>query len=391
MRRRISPRRERDLRRVAGATGRVRFALLAPAPEATGSRRDPRAERDARSVPGSARRRYALVGNRVFSAASALPTTVAAAPEVRIVEDPDFLVLAIVPPGSSAGDMQAAVSAARVLCNGGNGAACVLGAGADADYAAAGADRLVSVAAEALTPALAADLLSRLQFRHVVLPETPEGGDFARRLAARMGERLFTGAEQIRDGRATRRAMGGASDITADAPRFITIKPDYFMIRPDDRGTAIRLKYDSNPTQDRPAPDTRMLPGDPASVPLTEAAFVLSGGNGVTNWTGFASLSRALGAVPAGSRMVCDAGHLPRDRQVGASGTVLTAECYFALGISGAPQHLQGIGNVPHVVAVNTDLHAAMVKRADLAIIADAQEVIPALIRLLSDEEAPDA
>jgi electron transfer flavoprotein alpha subunit len=55
----------------------------------------------------------------------------------------------------------------------------------------------------------------------------------------------------------------------------------------------------------------------------------------------------------------------------------------LAFGIAGAPQHLQGVAGVEHVIAVNTDLHAAMIKRARLAIIADAQLVIPALHALL--------
>jgi electron transfer flavoprotein alpha subunit len=66
---------------------------------------------------------------------------------------------------------------------------------------------------------------------------------------------------------------------------------------------------------------------------------------------------------------------------VGASGSLVTARCYLAFGISGAPQHLQGITEVKHVLAINTDLHAEMIKRADLAIIADAQDIMPALIR----------
>jgi electron transfer flavoprotein alpha subunit len=123
------------------------------------------------------------------------------------------------------------------------------------------------------------------------------------------------------------------------------------------------------------------LPTDPDAVPLAEADFILSAGNGVTDWDGFAELARVLGATRAGSRVVCDAGHLPRDRQVGASGSVVTARCYVALGIAGAPQHLQGLTEVKGVVAVNTDLHAEMIKRADLAIVADAQRVMPALIR----------
>ena len=106
---------------------------------------------------------------------------------------------------------------------------------------------------------------------------------------------------------------------------------------------------------------------------------MIAAGNGVTDFAGFLDLARALGATPGASRAVCDAGHLPRDLQVGASGTVLNAECYIAFGISGAPQHLQGIGTVEHVVAVNTDLHAAIIARAGLAIIADAQAVMAAL------------
>jgi electron transfer flavoprotein alpha subunit len=115
---------------------------------------------------------------------------------------------------------------------------------------------------------------------------------------------------------------------------------------------------------------------------------VVSAGNGVTDFDAFRALARALGATPGASRMVCDAGLMPRDAQVGASGTVLAARCYFALGIAGAPQHLQGVANCEQIVAVNTDLHAAMIARAALAVVADAQAVMPALLALL-EAEAP--
>ena len=97
------------------------------------------------------------------------------------------------------------------------------------------------------------------------------------------------------------------------------------------------------------------LPVDPDQISLAETDFILSAGNGVTDWESFAELGQVLGATRAGSRVVCDEGHLPRDRQVGASGSLVTARCYLAFGISGAPQHLQGIAEVKHVVAVNTD------------------------------------
>ena len=69
-------------------------------------------------------------------------------------------------------------------------------------------------------------------------------------------------------------------------------------------------------------------------------------------------------------------------RQVGASGSLVEPRCYLAFGIAGATQHLQGITRCERVLAINTDLHADMVKRADLAVIADAQVVMPALTKL---------
>ena len=66
---------------------------------------------------------------------------------------------------------------------------------------------------------------------------------------------------------------------------------------------------------------------------------------------------------------MADAGHLPRNRQIGASGTLVKPRCYLAFGIAGAIQHLQGIQHCEHVVAVNTNIHAEMVKRSDLAVI----------------------
>ena len=115
---------------------------------------------------------------------------------------------------------------------------------------------------------------------------------------------------------------------------------------------------------------------------------MIAAGAGIREIDRFLDLAAALGATPAASRALCDAGLMPRTAQVGASGTVLTGACYIALGIAGAPQHLQGIGTVPHVIAVNTDLHAAMIARAELAIVADAHPVMHALRRLLAAEFA---
>jgi electron transfer flavoprotein alpha subunit len=73
---------------------------------------------------------------------------------------------------------------------------------------------------------------------------------------------------------------------------------------------------------------------------------------------------------------------MARDRQVGASGTWVTARVYLAVGISGAIQHLQGIQSCDKVISINLDPDCDMVKRADLAVIGDADEILAALVVL---------
>lgn len=127
-------------------------------------------------------------------------------------------------------------------------------------------------------------------------------------------------------------------------------------------------------------------PLDVAKVPLKEAELVLSAGDGLSDWAAFHQAANLLGAAEAGSRVVCDNGHLPRNRQVGASGELIESKCYIALGISGAPQHLQGIQACQSVIAINTDIHAPIIKRANLAIIGDANLVVAELIKLMKKE-----
>jgi len=124
---------------------------------------------------------------------------------------------------------------------------------------------------------------------------------------------------------------------------------------------------------------------DPAQIPMAEAEFILSGGNGVRDWDLFHRAAAALGATEGASRVAVDDGHMPRNRQVGATGTWVTARVYLAVGISGAIQHLQGIGACDKVVAVNMDPGCDMIKRADLSVIGDSTAILQALIRLAEE------
>lgn len=119
---------------------------------------------------------------------------------------------------------------------------------------------------------------------------------------------------------------------------------------------------------------------DPAKIAMAEAEFIVSGGNGVKDWALFHKATTALGATQGASRVAVDDGHMPRDRQVGATGTWVTARVYMAVGISGAIQHLQGIGACDKVVAINMDPGCDMIKRADLSVIGDSAAILQALI-----------
>jgi electron transfer flavoprotein alpha subunit len=221
--------------------------------------------------------------------------------------------------------------------------------------------------------------MASLEARHALFGDAGQDGDVGRRVAVALGERPAVAVQRIQDGSVVSRGAGGV-DFHRPAPRILLL------------AQGAGDPFDGPPQEARTV-EAPLLPAtvgglvrdlgpellSVADMPLGEADFIVSAGDGVTDWPAFFDLAEALSGTIGGSRQVCDAGLLPRSRQVGASGTLVDAKCYLAFGISGAPQHLQGIQRCRLVAAVNTDLHAAMVKRADIAIIADAQDVMPAL------------
>lgn len=389
---RRDPRAERTAHGVPGGA-RPRFDLAAVSGKRP--RRDPRAEQRLAMVPGAARLRL----DRTQRAPAALIAAerappVEAAPQMRVVAEPAFLVAAVpdAPGGRLTPHDRQLLGAARLLADAGGGAVLTIVAGAAEGLGAAGADRVLVLPetegfdpegrAEAIGAALAA-----LNVRHALFAETADGGDLARRIAAAFGEPLFAGAESLTARAVTRAAQGRRIEQRTVPPRLVTLAADAVAPHGGSIHEARRMEIAAPATAARGIVSAELVPADPASVPLAEAAFVVSAGNGVTDFDAFRALAVALGATPGASRVVCDAGLMPRAAQVGASGTVLEADCYFALGIAGAPQHLQGVARCEHVVAVNTDLHAAMIERAGLAVVADAQKVMPAILEALKAEE----
>jgi electron transfer flavoprotein alpha subunit len=116
---------------------------------------------------------------------------------------------------------------------------------------------------------------------------------------------------------------------------------------------------------------------------LSDAEVVVSGGRGMKtpdNWGPLEELAETLGAATACSRPVSDEGWRGHDEHVGQTGKIIAPNLYFALGISGAIQHLAGVSSSKVIVAVNTDPEAPMFEAADYGIIGDLKEVLPKLV-----------
>jgi len=328
------------------------------------------------------------------------PMAAAAAAPTKIIDEPSCLVLAV--PDLLGGRLglhdRDLLGAARGLADGLGGAVAVLALVARAplseDFGAAGADRAMRLsdegfaryAPESKAAAVGAAVL-RLAPRHLLFPETPAGGDLGRRVAAALGERPAARVQSLSAAEALCR--GAYNDYARRPPRILVIGAEAAMPVSGARHEARDLGTVAFDAASRIA-DNGFMPVDPGTVPLAEADFIVAAGSGVTDWTAFHAAAAALGAAEGGSRVVCDAGRMARDRQVGASGTLVEPGCYIAFGIAGAPQHLQGIERCQRVVVVNTDLYADMVRRADLAVIADAQAVLPALVRLARERRRAD-
>jgi electron transfer flavoprotein alpha subunit len=236
--------------------------------------------------------------------------------------------------------------------------------------------------AAALAPVLADESV-------VVLPGSADGRDLAPRLAHAMRRPLLAGALAVDETGASISRWGGLAieDVVAHEGFVATLQPGVRGV--DARGVeppvveVLDLRA-ADGVHD--AVTLEVLPPDPATMDLAEAARIVAGGAGLDSAERFdqlAEVAEALGASVGATRVVTDRGWLGHERQIGTTGVVVAPRLYVALGISGAVQHTSGLNDPEHVISVNTDPHCPMMQLAELAIVSDANAVLDELLTAL--------
>ena len=235
-----------------------------------------------------------------------------------------------------------------------------------------------------------AEVVAAEKPKAVLIAATSIGWDVAPLLSAQLDLPLVTGCKAVQaDGAGlvvTASFCGGkmvAEVAVSAAPAVLMLLPG--SVRPTAEAgkaqvetRAFRRRWSAAPSR----PEEYILPAA-GDVDITQQEILIAVGRGIQqkeNLEVAEELAAALGGAVCASRPVIDQGWLPATRQVGKSGMTVKPRCYFALGVSGAPEHVEGMKDADLIFAVNTDPNAPIFDVAHYGVVGDLLDVVPALV-----------
>ncbi len=259
---------------------------------------------------------------------------------------------------------------------------------------------LVEYQPETYTEALAG-LVEEYRPEILLLPATTLGNDLAPRLAQRLNTGLMSHCIELALDMSERLLLGRFPVLGGEMyhtvacsearPQIATLEPGYFRTPYEDTrrsGDVQQVEVDLGGISGQLTwLDLGAEPNLPAT-PLSKARIVISAGRGLQDAEGFVlaeQLAAALGGVIAGSRGAYDEGWIEEEQIVGVGGTEVAPDLYVACGISGDVYHYFGLQDAKFVVAINPDENAPIMKQANMALVGDAKQVIPALLEALTE------
>jgi electron transfer flavoprotein alpha subunit len=221
----------------------------------------------------------------------------------------------------------------------------------------------------------------------VLLGGTSNGRDLAPRLAARLNAGVASDVDRLEMSggklRARRPVYSGKAFATVEvssSPAIATTRPNAFPV--EEAGGGAPEVVEVNASTESKAKLLETKTPEAGEMSIAEAGIIVSGGRGLKEAANFSiirDLAHAIGGAVGASRATVDAGWIDHQHQVGQTGRVVSPNLYIAAGVSGAIQHLAGMSSSKHIIAINKDPEAPIFRIADLGVVGDLFQIVPAL------------
>jgi electron transfer flavoprotein alpha subunit len=233
----------------------------------------------------------------------------------------------------------------------------------------------------------------------VLIAATAMGKDVAPRFAARHDVSVLADVMDIRREEdrlvASRPVYSGKARAEVDCGvatlQIATTRPNVFPAEADSSAAVAQVEPLEMSEMAARAHVLRVETSESKELDVAEADVIVSGGRGIKgpeNWPLIRDLQQALGAALGASRAVVDAGWIDHQHQVGQTGKVVSPTLYVACGISGAIQHLAGMGTSKVIVALNKDPEAPIFKVATYGIVGDIFQTVPEVAKAVRAAKA---